>query len=162
MRLTKQEGKPVPTTDDYLRGIYNTLRNRYPQAGQSWGAQPILTSNANGGKSMLLFFTAEYASYSEYPQGQGISLPGRPFRFMILLNEGNCDIMFDTNWKPGNFRYSCLLRAQEDFQYEAKGDERLWSFGCYAQPASGPNPSLNETNWGGDSTTAHLRLIAMT
>jgi hypothetical protein len=153
---------PLPSEKVLLAEMLLTLKGRYPNGSSSWGCQPILTAATSGGKPMLLYFTAEYAQYNQLPAGQLIRTPQTPFRFMILLNEGNCDIMWDTNWKPHNIPFSCLLRAQEDMQIEAKGDERIWGFGAKAVTGGGPNPSLNATNWGGDATSAHLRIVAFT
>jgi hypothetical protein len=151
----------LPPSNVLLAEILLTLKGRYPNQNQTWGCQPVLTAISSKGQPMMLFFTAEYAAYNKFPSSQFVRVPSHPFRFMILLNEGNCDIMFDTNYKPNNFPYSCLLRAQEDMQLEAKGDDRIWSFAAMAMPAGGPNPTLNATNWDGDATTAHLRILAV-
>lgn len=153
--------KNIPLTNWQLGRLVQIAENKYPGATQTWGAQPIIFTKSSGGKPLLLYFTAEYSSYNQYPPGQGIYVSSHPFRFFILLNEGNADIMFDFNYKPENMRYSCLLRAQEDFQIEAKGDERIWGFGCYAVTAGGPAPSVNATNWNSDPITAHLRMIGI-
>jgi hypothetical protein len=45
-----------------------------------------------------------------------------------LLNEGNADIYFDTNYEPGDMQQPSLLRANADIQINAHGEEPIYSF----------------------------------
>jgi hypothetical protein len=138
-------------------------RGSRPNAGQTWGSQPILTVNA---KPLLLFFTTDYAQYNQMPTNQAIYVPTWPFRVLVVLNEGNADIMFDVNRKPGDVRLTTVLRAQENVQIPPSGSDidkfSIFSFQAQAITAGGPNPGLNAQNWNSDQTTAHVRLMAVT
>ena len=148
------------TPEDYLSAILITLRRQnQPHGGKTWGCQPILRVND---PAMELYFTARYAGNIVLPKGQMIYIPRQTFRRLILLNEGNCDLMWDTNYKPGDQQQTCLLRAQEDIQIDTTGPEPIWSFSARAVTAGGPNPALNQTNWANDANTAHLRMVAIT
>lgn len=134
-----------------------------PNAGQTWGAQPVLTLNA---PPLKLFFTTDYAQYNVFPPGQNVYVPTWPFRVLVVLNEGNCDIIWDMNRKPGDVRLTNVLRAQENVQIPPAGADidkfSIFSFQAQAVTPGGPDPSVNAQNWNSDSNTAHLRLMAVT
>jgi hypothetical protein len=152
--------KVLRGSEGILLEILKTLkRQNEPHSGKTWGAQPTLKVNQ---PALELYFIAKYVGDIVLPQGQLLYLPRQPFRRLILLNEGNADIKFDTNYKPGDMQQTSLLRAQEDIQIDATGPEPIWSFSAIAVTAGGPAPQLNQTNWGNDQTTAHLRMVAIT
>jgi len=152
--------KVLTSTNDILLAILvATERMNQPHSNKTWGCQPVLTVNQ---PAMELYFTARYASSIVLPQGQMIYIPRQVFRRMILLNEGNADIYFDTNYKPGDQQQTSLLRAQEDIQIDATGPTPLWSFSARAATGGGPSPAANQTNWNGDLTTSHLRIVCLT
>lgn len=150
------------TPEDYLGAILVTLRRQnQPHSGKTWGCQPVLKKIE---PAMELYFVTRYSSSIVLPKGQMIYIPRQVFRKLILLNEGNCDIMFDTNYKPGDQQQSSVLRAQEDIQIDATGPEPIWSFSAKAIAPGGPTPDIGtqQNLWGGDLTTAHLRILAIT
>ena len=154
--------KVLRTPEDYWAEILITLkRQNQPHSGKTWGCQPVLQLNQ---PAMELYFVTRYVEDIVLPKGQLIYMPRQTFRRMILLNEGNCDIYFDTNYKPGDQQQSSLLRAQEDIQIDAQGREPIWSFSARASPPGGPNPAIAQQNnyWNSDVTTAHLRMVCIT
>jgi len=146
--------------EDILLEILKTLkRQNRSHSGKTWGCQPLLTVNQ---PAIELYFLTKYASSNVLPKGQLIYIPRQVFRRMILLNEGNCDVYFDINYKPADMQQTSLLRAQEDIQLDAEGYEPIWSFSARAVTAGGPTPTANQTNWNSDASTAHLRMVCIT
>jgi hypothetical protein len=150
----------IRSSKEALVEILNTLKRQNElHSGKTWGWQPLLTV---GQPAMELYFGVKYVESIKLPKGQTTLIPRHPFRRMILLNEGNADMMWDTNRKPADQQQTSLLRANEDIQIDATGQEPLFSFSAIAIPPGGPSPSINAGNWNGDVTTVHLRLVCIT
>jgi hypothetical protein len=145
---------------DILLEILKTLKRQNElHSGRTWGTQLVLTV---GQPAIELYFLATYIGDIKLPTGQRTFMPRHPFRRIYLTNEGNADIYYDCNYKPGDWNLNSLLRANEDVQLEATGQEPFFSFSARAIPPGGPDPLQNVTNWNGDGTTAHLRLVCLT
>ena len=157
----------MPGIKDILLAILKTQR-RTTDLCKTWGSTPVLTV---GKPAMELYFLATYAGSVVLPAGQTIYMPRAPFRKLTIINEGNADIAFDVNYKPSDMQQTCTLRANDDIQVDAKGEEKIFSFSAKALAPGGPNPfslaswsaqSAAPPPWGGDANTAHLRLLAWT
>jgi hypothetical protein len=148
----------IRNSRDALIAILKTLQ-KAPDTSKTWGCTLALSVTL---PAVELYFLAKYAGDIKLQTGQTLYMPRFPFRRIILLNEGNADMMWDINYKPGDQQQTCTLRALEDIQIDAEGEEKLFSFSARAIPAGGPSPGDNILNWGGDQNTAHLRMVCIT
>lgn len=148
----------IRNSKDALIAILRTLQ-KAPDTSKTWGCSLALKVTL---PAIELYFLARYAGDIKLQPGMTLYMPRFPFRRIILLNEGNADLMWDMNYKPGDMQQTCTLRALEDIQVDAEGEEKLFSFSARAIDAGGPDPTQNINNWGGDQSTAHLRIVAIT
>lgn len=144
--------------------MMHILSGQRENKGETWGTSFILTIAA---APIRLFFATDFVQYNFIPPATSIYIPTYPFRVLIILNEGNGDLMFDVNRKPGHTQFTTVLRANENVQIPPAGADldrySIFSFQAIAVTPGGPNPATAATTaWGGDLTTAHIRLMAIT
>lgn len=120
-----------------------------------------------GDPIMKLYFTTHYEGRdSGIPKGTIVRIPKKNVNTLIILNEGNADIHYEVNSLPDEGKLGSILRAQEDVQIESRQFTKdIFSVFMQAEVPDGPNVdnaigvgSTNGPNWGGDLTTAHVRM----
>lgn len=144
--------------------MMNVLSGQRENKGDTWGNSFTLTVAA---APIRLFFTTDFVGSNSLPAGLGLYIPTFAFRVLVVINEGNADIMFDVNKRPGHTQFTTVLRAGENVQIPPSGSDidkfSIFSFQAIAITPGGPNPATtNTTSWNGDLTTAHIRLMAVT
>jgi hypothetical protein len=116
-----------------------------------------------------IYFSTTYRDVN-IPPGTITRIPKKKINTLIILNEGNADIFYEVNVLPHEGKLGSILRAQEDVQIESREFRRdIESVFIQAEVPTGPNidnaigvGSTNGPNWGGDLTTAHVRLETRT
>lgn len=141
------------------------IRNILCGGGESETTGNFFVLPVNG-PIMRLYFTTEYGPDENIPKGTLVSIPKKKQKIIIILNEGNCDILYEVNALPADGYLASILRAQEDVQVESRRfSHDIFSVFIQAVTPTGPNlnnaigvGSTNGPNWGGDLTTAHVRV----